>query len=81
MYRTRSSSTTTYRRIVGIIFIGVYIGFTRDDVNFSIGKSGRKGIAINFVTEEDARQVKDIEQFYNTVIEEMPENIADLLWR
>jgi translation initiation factor 4A len=43
------------------------------------GRFGRKGVAINFVTEEDARQVKDIEQFYNTVIEEMPSNIADLL--
>jgi len=43
------------------------------------GRFGRKGVAINFVTDEDARQVKDIEQFYNTVIEEMPSNIADLL--
>jgi translation initiation factor 4A len=43
------------------------------------GRFGRKGVAINFVTEEDIRQMKDIEQFYNTVIEEMPSNIADLL--
>lgn len=43
------------------------------------GRFGRKGVAINFVTEEDQRQVKDIEQFYNTVVEEMPSNIADLL--
>jgi translation initiation factor 4A len=43
------------------------------------GRFGRKGVAINFVTDEDIRQMKDIEQFYNTVIEEMPSNIADLL--
>lgn len=43
------------------------------------GRFGRKGAAINFVTEEDKRTLQDIEQFYNTTIEEMPMNIADLL--
>jgi len=43
------------------------------------GRFGRKGVAINFVTEEDKRVMKDIESFYNTNIEEMPMNIADLL--
>lgn len=43
------------------------------------GRFGRKGVAINFVTENDSRQLKDIESFYNTQIEEMPVNIADLL--
>merc|ERR1712019_137025 len=32
------------------------------------GRFGRKGVAINFVTEEDKRNLKDIEQFYNTQI-------------
>jgi translation initiation factor 4A len=36
-------------------------------------------VAINFVTAEDKRTLKDIEQFYNTVIEEMPKNVADLI--
>jgi len=36
-------------------------------------------VAINFVAEEDKRVMKDIESFYNTNIEEMPMNIADLL--
>jgi len=36
-------------------------------------------VAINFVTEDEKRTMKDIEQFYNTVIEEMPMNVADLL--
>jgi translation initiation factor 4A len=50
---------------------------------YSIGRSGRfdrKGVAINFVTKEDFRRMNDnIGRFYNTVIEEMPSNIADLL--
>lgn len=47
-----------------------------------IGRSarfGRKGVAINFVTQEDARSLRELEQFYNTQIEEMPSNVADLL--
>lgn len=42
------------------------------------GRFGRKGVAINFVTEKDKRTLQDIEQFYNTRIEEMPANVADL---
>merc|ERR1739838_1181182 len=43
------------------------------------GRFGRKGVAINFVTEEDKRTLRDIETFYNTTIEEMPMNVADLI--
>lgn len=43
------------------------------------GRFGRKGAAINFVTQEDKRALHDIEQFYNTQIEEMPMNVADLI--
>ena len=43
------------------------------------GRFGRKGVAINFVTEEDVRMMRDIEQFYNTQVEEMPLNVADLI--
>ncbi|CAJ0921262.1 unnamed protein product [Ranitomeya imitator] len=43
------------------------------------GRFGRKGVAINMVTEEDKRTLKDIETFYNTTIEEMPMNVADLI--
>jgi translation initiation factor 4A len=43
------------------------------------GRFGRKGVAINFVTEEDKRTLKDIEQFYNTTVDEMPMNVADML--
>ncbi|KAJ3297319.1 translation initiation factor eIF4A [Borealophlyctis nickersoniae] len=42
------------------------------------GRFGRKGVAINFVTAEDVRMLREIEGFYNTQVEEMPMNIADL---
>ncbi|KAI0294239.1 P-loop containing nucleoside triphosphate hydrolase protein [Multifurca ochricompacta] len=56
------------------------------------GRFGRKGVAINFVTTEDVRMLRDIEpidiylltsigvsEFYNTQIDEMPLNVADLI--
>lgn len=43
------------------------------------GRFGRKGVAINFVTEADKRVLTDIEKHYNTTIEEMPANLADML--
>jgi len=43
------------------------------------GRFGRKGVAINFVTNSDVRTMKDIEKFYHTQIEEMPMDIADLI--
>jgi len=43
------------------------------------GRFGRKGVAINFVTNNDVRSMKDIERYYHTQIEEMPMDIADLI--
>jgi len=43
------------------------------------GRFGRKGVSINFITEGDVRYLRDIEQFYNTEIQEMPGNVADLI--
>lgn len=40
------------------------------------GRFGRKGVAINFVTTDDVRMLREIEQFYNTQIDEMPLNVA-----
>ncbi|KAJ2193648.1 translation initiation factor eIF4A, partial [Coemansia sp. RSA 522] len=42
------------------------------------GRFGRKGVAINFVTDEDVAELRGIEQFYNTQIDEMPGDIASL---
>ena len=43
------------------------------------GRFGRKGVAINFRTNDDGRTLREIEQFYNTQIDEMPMNVADLI--
>lgn len=43
------------------------------------GRFGRKGVAINFVTIEDVKILRDIEQFYSTQIDEMPVNAAELI--
>uniref|UniRef100_A0A7S0BWH4 RNA helicase n=2 Tax=Sar TaxID=2698737 RepID=A0A7S0BWH4_9STRA len=43
------------------------------------GRFGRKGVAINFLTDGDVRYLRDIEQFYTTEITEMPMNVADLI--
>lgn len=43
------------------------------------GRFGRKGVAINFVTNDDKRVLNDIEKFYHTSVEEMPMNVADLI--
>merc|ERR1719231_2056643 len=51
----------------------------RENYIHRIGRSGRfcrKGVAINFVREGDVRYLRDIEQFYNTQIDEMPMNVA-----
>lgn len=43
------------------------------------GRFGRKGVAINFVTREEMRSLRDVEQFYSTQIEELPENVSELV--
>ncbi|KAI3942402.1 hypothetical protein MKW92_037707 [Papaver armeniacum] len=43
------------------------------------GRFGRKGVAINFVRNDDIRILRDIEQYYSTQIDEMPMNVADLI--
>lgn len=43
------------------------------------GRFGRKGLAINFVMSSDVKSCRDIEKYFVTQIEEMPEDIQDLL--
>ena len=42
------------------------------------GRWGRKGVGINFVTQRDMRQIKIIEQYYQTKISELTENWANI---
>ncbi|KAL4447561.1 hypothetical protein ABPG75_004780 [Micractinium tetrahymenae] len=43
------------------------------------GRFGRKGVAINFVKNDDIKILRDIEQYYSTQVDEMPMNVADLI--
>jgi translation initiation factor 4A len=36
------------------------------------GRWGRKGMGINFITRRDVRKIKEIEEYYDTQIEELP---------
>ena len=40
------------------------------------GRWGRKGIGINFVTRRDARNIKDVENHYQTQIKELPQSFV-----
>ena len=40
---------------------------------------GRKWVAINLVTKEDERMLQDVQKVYETTVEELPSNIADLI--
>ena len=41
------------------------------------GRWGRKGTAINFITRRDYQLMKDIENYYNTNISELPQNYKE----
>tara|TARA_B110000285_G_scaffold234944_1_gene313802 strand:+ start:1375 stop:2532 length:1158 start_codon:yes stop_codon:yes gene_type:complete len=43
------------------------------------GRYGRKGVAINLVTDRDMDYLDDIKKYYDTKVEEMPQNIGDYL--
>jgi len=89
-FRTGSSrvliTTDLLARGIDVQQVSLVINFdlpkNRENYIHRIGRSGRfgrKGVAINFVTSESERVMKDIENYYNTQIEEMPMNIADLI--
>ena len=40
------------------------------------GRWGRKGVGINFITQRDSKQIKEIEKYYETTIIELTENWA-----
>jgi len=40
------------------------------------GRWGRKGVGINFITQRDSKQIKEIEKYYQTNITELTENWA-----
>lgn len=80
-FRTLISSNITARGI-DVQQVNTVINFdiprSVDTYLHRIGRSGRwgrKGMAINFVTKADIRQMKTIEQHYGVSVEEMPTNL------
>jgi translation initiation factor 4A len=77
-------TTDLLARGIDIQQISLVINFdvssNRENYIHRIGRSGRfgrKGVAINFVTNHDVGLLKDIQQFYSTEIIEMPMNISE----
>ena len=64
------------------LVINYDLPFNREAYLHRIGRSGRfgrKGIAINFVRDEDMKSLRELEQYYGTQIEEMPMNVTELI--
>ena len=79
-------STDLLSRGIDIQQLSLVINFdlprTKETYIHRIGRSGRygrKGVAINFVTERDLENLDNLKKFYNTKIEEMPQNIVEYL--
>ncbi|KAM6501422.1 DEAD domain containing protein [Amanita muscaria] len=74
-------TTDLLARSIDVLQVSLVINYdlptNRENYIHRIGRrSGRKGVAINFVTKEDVNMLRDIEQFYNIQIDEMPLNVA-----
>lgn len=74
-------STDVWARGIDVQQVSLVINYdlpsNRENYIHRIGRSGRfgrKGVAINFVTSEDVRILRDIELYYSTQIDEMPMN-------
>jgi superfamily II DNA/RNA helicase len=42
------------------------------------GRFGRRGIAINLISKIEAKYMIDIEEFYNTQIQELPNDLSEI---
>ena len=79
-------TTDLWARGIDVTQISMVINYevpnNREQYIHRIGRSGRfgrKGVAINLVTDEEMPILRDIEMFYATQIDEMPENIQDMI--
>jgi len=79
-------TTDLWARGIDVTQISMVINYdvptTREQYLHRIGRSGRygrKGVAINLVTDEEMPILRDIEMFYATQIDEMPANVQDMI--
>ncbi|CAH8442540.1 unnamed protein product [Heterobilharzia americana] len=89
-YRTGSSrillSTDVLARGIDVQQVSLVVNYdlpsNRETYIHRIGRGGRfgrKGTAINFVTESEMEALSGLQQYYNTEILEMPDDIVDFL--
>eukprot|EP01061_Rhynchopus_euleeides_P002227 TRINITY_DN1170_c0_g1_i1.p1 TRINITY_DN1170_c0_g1~~TRINITY_DN1170_c0_g1_i1.p1 ORF type:complete len:403 (+),score=190.68 TRINITY_DN1170_c0_g1_i1:97-1305(+) len=90
VFRSGSSrvliSTDLLARGIDVQHVSIVINFdlpaNRENYLHRIGRSGRygrKGVAINFVNTKDVPLLKELQEFYNTTIEELPMDFASHL--
>ncbi|ODV59296.1 ATP-dependent RNA helicase FAL1 [Ascoidea rubescens DSM 1968] len=79
-------STDVWARGIDVQQVSLVINYDlpydRDSYIHRIGRSGRfgrKGVAINFVTDDEIKSLHDIENYYSTEIEEMPVNLSEVM--
>lgn len=79
-------TTDLLARGIDVQHVGIVINYDlpKDLENYlhRIGRSGRfgrKGLALNFVTNDDIGKLRSIEKHYDTQIDEMPEHIETLI--
>merc|ERR1719479_773337 len=63
------------------VVINYDLPFQKENYIHRIGRSGRfgrKGVALNFVTQNDAHVIREIEEFYSTVVQELPSDLASV---
>eukprot|EP00993_Chasmostoma_nieuportense_P001003 NODE_1921_length_1335_cov_78.352649_g1826_i0.p2 GENE.NODE_1921_length_1335_cov_78.352649_g1826_i0~~NODE_1921_length_1335_cov_78.352649_g1826_i0.p2 ORF type:complete len:405 (+),score=79.05 NODE_1921_length_1335_cov_78.352649_g1826_i0:66-1280(+) len=79
-------TTDLLSRGIDVQHVSIVINFdlpaNRESYLHRIGRSGRygrKGVAINLVTARDVQNLKELEGFYHTQIDELPMNFAEHL--
>jgi len=78
-------STDLLARGIDVQQVSLVINFElpiqRENYVHRIGRSGRygrKGVAINLVSEEEVKMLQEIEEHYSTTISELPEDLSSL---
>lgn len=78
-------STDLLARGIDVQQVSLVINFElpiqRENYVHRIGRSGRygrKGVAINLVSEDEVKMLQDIEEHYSTAISELPEDLSSL---